>query len=369
MIDWITIQQTHKLAEGQKLPLLNSGQVVFLSPDDKGELKIDFHTAKRFQHQGSHSTSVQLMCDGETVKFSGNIGRLGRVDNVFNLTIEQTLIKLNALLKLYNLPPFTFYDCQYTFCKSTNKLEKIPHFGAEITRLDIARNFATGKDNAFQMIDDLSTKSIGHVKNGRTPDGSTVYWGRKGGRNYTKAYIKHIELFANARGRDENKNKRKDMIVQSDIYKFCEANGLVRIEIELDRKTLLDSEMRYGTGLTMQALRKIYDDRINEILPVTKFEANRFDLSALPPKLRAVATLYYQKANMEDLYSRATFYRHAKALREYGIDITIPYKGQKTFAPIIRQIVLNPIQQPEWYEIDGSVNFHVAKRNHLRVVA
>ena len=375
MIDWITIQQKHRLAQGQKLPILNSGRVVFLSVDEQGLMSIEHHTDKRFQHKGSYDTSVQLVCDGQTVKFSGNIGRLGRPDNVFNLTITETIFKLNALLAQHKLPPFTFERPKYIFCESTNKDEIIPHHGAEITRLDITRNYATGKDNAYQMMDLLATKSIGHVKNGRSKDGATVSWGKRGGRNFTKAYIKHLEMVAHAKGLDEQGNKKKDVILQSGIYQFCEDNGIVRIEIELDRKTLLENEMRYGVGLNMNALRQLFDSRVNEIAPVTKFTAKSLDLSDLPKKLRAVATLYYQKNNMQDLYSRATFYRHAKALREYGIDITIPFKGQKTFQPVIKQIVLNPIYQPDWYRIDGSVRYqeHVSanerkKRKYLRVV-
>lgn len=376
MIDWITIQQRHRLAKGNKLPILNGGQVVYISQDEQQNLVIENTTSRRFQHKGSYDTSIQIMCDGESVKFSGNIGRLGRFDNVFNLTFDETMAKLNTLLiNEYKLPPFTFEDPEYVWCQATGKLEIVPHFGAEITRLDICQNFKTGKGNAYKMLDKLATRSIGHVKNGRTPDGATVYWGRRGGRNYTKAYIKHIEMVAHARGLDADGNKKKDIVLQSGIYDFCESNGVIRIEIELDRKTLIDSQMRYGVGLNMNALQKIYDDRINEIVPVTSFQTERLDFESLPRKLRSVATLYFQKNNMQDLFTRATFYRHAKALREYGIDITVPFKGAKTFKPIIEQIVLTPMARPDWYVFNGSVQYqdHPSandrkKRKFLRVV-
>lgn len=48
----------------------------------------------------------------------------------------------------------------------------------------------------------------------------------------------------------------------------------------------------------------------------------------LSNSVKHTLALYLQRNNLSQCLSSSTFYRHAKELKKYGIDITKPYKSK-----------------------------------------
>lgn len=55
--------------------------------------------------------------------------------------------------------------------------------------------------------------------------------------------------------------------------------------------------------------------------------------------------------DLRQLMSRATFFRHAKILREYGIDIAEP-RNVESFPVKVRIVEMKPLPMPDWYSLE-----------------
>lgn len=53
--------------------------------------------------------------------------------------------------------------------------------------------------------------------------------------------------------------------------------------------------------------------------------------------------------------SRATLFRHAKVLREYGLDI-MEVRNIVKFPTKVNVIELKPVSPPDWYKFDDDFN-------------
>lgn len=386
-VDWITIKQTHLDKQGQ-LPKVDAGFVLSVGEFDdvqdqenqhsfdienedfalelkKEGLKSEWLTRKRVQHRGSFETSILIYCDGTTVFLSGNVGRFNRPDNLYNLDFHQTIKKANWILSnKYGLPPFTFGRTSTAYYQSKNgdsKPERFREYGAEISRLDLTCNFFTGSpQKAWHVIDVLKSKSMSHVKSSGTAHDTTVAWGRKGGRLYTKAYIKSIEMLRHARSKIQREN-----IASSDSYKFAHDNGLVRIEVELDRRTLLDTGLRDIENVNMAKLIELYADKVDQLVDPPKFEIERVEVELFPKKLRKTVAMWLSGLNVRELMSQATFYRHRREILDYGVDISIRYcaEDKTKKAPIVSIVQLTSAPRPDWYSLKDQ-----RERPVLRVV-
>ncbi|TBR14287.1 MAG: hypothetical protein EPO43_07940 [Rugosibacter sp.] len=99
-VDWLTIRQDH--GDGCS-PRINGGRFMSIDADGSVEYLID----KRAGLEGSFNSRCELRSDGSTVEFSGNIARFNRRDNLFGYDWSETIRRINALLNLYSIPPFT----------------------------------------------------------------------------------------------------------------------------------------------------------------------------------------------------------------------------------------------------------------------
>lgn len=73
------------------------------------------------------------------------------------------------------------------------------------------------------------------------------------------------------------------------------------------------------------------------------------DLESLPRFLRVTARDYLAGADCAACMSRASFYRHRKALLPYGIDIAV--RNVRPFAPRVRVVELARAEVPSWYQL------------------
>lgn len=157
--DWITLYQDHS----EHAPL-NSGCVVTF--DRQGKAVFTRHRAARMQ--GSFETCVTVKSDGRTVVASGNFGRFGRSDNLFNHDPRETVAACNRVLDYIGLPLFTLGRAEQAHHSFTG--------GARVSRIDLTRNYQCGSiANARAIIREISGRSISRAKRGIAADES-VWW-------------------------------------------------------------------------------------------------------------------------------------------------------------------------------------------------
>ncbi|BBL35724.1 hypothetical protein Nstercoris_01999 [Nitrosomonas stercoris] len=327
-VDWITVGKSFALEcqdRGIGLPVLCRGASVLY--DHNGIPRYERAIPATFG--ASHGTSVKVSSNGVYVSFSGNIGRLSRCDNLFNYGWRETKSKLESFLLDKGLPKLTAEPIPGDFREPLH---------ARVSRLDITANYSTGSESqARAFIRWLSAKSLRRMKKGAAGDES-VWWSN--GSRMFKAYIKHIEL--------EKHGMKKD----HPVYQWCRDNGIVRVELELKRHRLRQFEMNDFEDITQEQIEHIYEHE-TEILKTVDRSDEPDILDAIPPRYRMTAAAWMGGEDVRTLVSRATLFRHAKILREYGLDILEPRNIVK-FPTKVNVIELKPISPPDWYRFDDS---------------
>lgn len=326
-IDWITASQHHP--DGG-LPILTGGVTVHYAAD--GLPIFERNQSTRFT--GSHDTSVRVGCDGFRVSLSGNPGRFSRQDNVFNHGLEGTIEACNRILVELGLPPFTAATTDWTAPSPF----ALPHArrGCVISRLDITRNYKTGSEStARAFIRWLSARSIARMKRGSAGDES-VWWANT--RHMLKAYIKHLEMLKHGAAKDD------------ELVVWLKEQGVVRVEIELKKRLLSELGLNDLANITDEKIAEIYDAQIE---PFKRADRSGDDelLDVIPQKSRVYAAAWLAGQDMANMASRATLFRHAKVLRECGIDILAP-RNIERFPVQVRFIELEPLAMPDWYSFE-----------------
>ncbi len=322
-IDWLTISQLH--TEAEPFPIYTGGINVDYDPEGNAR----FERVRPAKFSGSYETRINIKSDGRHVSLSGNPGRFCRKDNLFNAGWSGTFEKCNRILLSRGLPSFH----AGTIINAVGKGD-IP--GARISRIDLTANFATGSESqARHLIRWLASRSISRMKKGRAGDES-VWWSNT--RHMLKAYIKHIEMAKHGTPESDS------------VYQWCKEQGVVRVEIELKRRLLNDLDMVDIKNISDEKLIQVFHEQTEVFNAVDRTDEPDI-LDAIPSNSRVHAAAWMAGKDLRQLMSRATFFRHAKVLRDYGIDITEP-RNIETFPVKVRIVEMKPLSIPDWYSLE-----------------
>lgn len=319
--DWITITQFHPQGG---LPLLVDG--VHATFDALGNCRSERAIAQSYR--GSYDTAVRVRCDGFRVSLSGNVGRLSRPDNLFNLGWSATLAKCDRILVGLGLPPFS----------SGEDLGPVPEgsppVGAFVSRLDLTCNYSAGSDaQARAVIRWLAGRSVARMKRGYSGDASVWF---SNTRHMLKAYRKGAEMIVHG------------MPANDPLVQFAQQSGLVRVEVELKKRLLSELGLNRLPNITDEALEAVFHEQTEVFRRVDMSEEPDI-IANIPARSRAYASAWMAGQDVRLLCSQATLYRHAKVLREYGIDILEP-RNIEHFPVKVRVIDLQPMPVPDWYD-------------------
>ena len=337
--DWISIYQDH--AEG--LPKVNDGAVIKYS----GDGEVECLTLRKVRIEGSHESAVFIRCDGVRVSFEGNVSKFCRPDNVFGLSFQDCIKRINAILKAQGLPPFTAGKAAHRLMPN-GQWEKV-YTGARVTRIDVTQNFSAGtKASAQEFMRWLSSQQAQRVKTGTYGEGDTVDFGRGSRQVYTKAYLKAAELLRHAKKhRDPSRvGQRMYDPYSEQLAAWCDAVGLVRWETTYKSTFLIDHNQQYLGSIDMNVLHQDFAKR-KEVF--TRANIDQDELTELPPKLLGPYRMWLAGDDLTQKYKKATFYRHRKALLPFGVDIAVR-SNVRQFQPRVRVITLGPVAIPDWYQ-------------------
>lgn len=339
--DWLSIYQRH----GQGLPVIADGCMV--QYDEHGAH--EFTVLKKSRIEGSHESAVFIRCDGETVWFEGNVSKFGRQDNVFGFSFDQCIQRINAVLGLLGLPPFTAGRRMEAVKHRSDDVSDRIWTGARITRIDVTQNFAAGsKENAYAFMRFLSCQQSSRQKTGVYAEGETVDFGRGSKYVYAKAYLKGPELLKHARKLKDPDNSRQrayDPYLEA-LADWCNSIGLVRFEATYKARYLTQNHIQFLGGFDMNVLLADFTERKSVF---TRTTCDVDQLTDLEPKLLAVYRMWQAGDDMTQKLKRRTFYRRRAELLPYGVDIAIKSNVIK-FEPKTRVITLGPVSPPEFYE-------------------
>lgn len=286
-----------------------------------------FERNKPARFQGSYETGVFVGCDGFRVALSGNPGRLSRPDNLFNHGIAGTLAACNRVLGANDLPAFT---------PAGIAEHGIERSGAVVSRLDITRNYATGNEaTARHFIQWLAGRSIARMRRGFAGSES-VWWANT--HHMLKAYIKHIEMEKHGSASD------------SKLVSWLREKGVVRVEVELKKRLLSRLNLNHLGDITDEALSDLFDEQTAIFHQADRSEDADI-LDALPQRSRVYAASWLAGQDMLGMASERTLYRHAKLLREYGIDI-LQKRNISKFPVKVRVLEIEPLTMPDWYSLE-----------------
>lgn len=348
-VDWLDIFQQHPSTV--EMPIVGDG---YRLKTDLSCETLKAEAISSLRHEGSHSTSVAVRSDGHYVHVKGNVGRLGRPDNVFNLDWPDTFEAASKVAQQYGLPAFTFGE-HYLRPVRTERDARLGLFdawsGARVSEMHLTRNYSAGSDGmANQALRYFFSQRAARHSKSRLGATTVVFGSRNTAGRQVQVYLKADEMLAHAKG-----EKAKEAVRNSQIYQWARDVGLLRIEVKLRRMALRDAGMNYAGGITMGKIVSLFEKHTGFLQDAAPDRICRL-ADQLPRKLRLVALAWLRGDDLTSTLSRATFYRYSRALREYGLDITEP-RGVSDNAEATLQNMLDalprfsliPQREPEWY--------------------
>ncbi len=319
-VDWLAASQCHPKGG---LPIISGGLTVHY--DASGIPRFERNCSAGYE--GSFDTKIRVGCDGYRVSLSGNVGRFSRQDNLFNHGWAGTARAANRILVGLGLPIFTS-----TKISSTGKEVR----GAVVSRLDLTANFATGSEaQARSVIRWLASRSVSRMKRGMAGDES-VWWSNT--RHMLKAYIKHVEMVKHGASLEEF------------AVNWCKENGIVRVEVEIKKRLLSELGLQDIGNINDELLAQLFEDQTEIFRSVDRSDEPDI-IANVPARSRAYAAAWMAGQDMRVLASERTLFRHARLLREYGLDIMQPRNIQQ-FPVRVRIVDLQPVPVPDWYQLE-----------------
>lgn len=368
-IDWLNAAQRHS---GVDLPIVGDGVAMkgerFEEFEVEGKKYICLHPGENFRYsipskqaQGSHSTSLRIRSDGSRVTVSGNPGRYGRPDNVFNYDLDDTVSVASDVLQSYGLPRLSPGSCR-TKSSLSERDAKLGLWtewtGAVIRELHATMNYSAGNEAmAKEYMNYLGGLRAARISKGVYGD-ETVVFGRLAKKNSPLhkaivAYRKGDEMLAHAKG-----DEAKKVVRASPEYEFARDTGLVRIENKWGAHFLRDNGLRFLGDATMAKIISIFERETAFLFSANPDRAVRL-VSEMPTKYRLAALSWIRGDDLRQLLTRPTFYRVVKGLRDYGIDCSERRGDRQTESAAEMELQgmldrlptfnVRPLECPDWY--------------------
>lgn len=352
--DWLSCYQDH-LKGG--LPIINDGLIVqfdaeaeqsYINPDT-GEYKtvfdrsqIEWTTYKHFDYEGSHSTKIRIKCDGYRVTFDGNISRFGRNNNLFGYSVIDCFTRVNNILALLGIPPFTNE-------RGTNLAnDSIKQGGCIITRIDLTKNYITGSDvTARRLIHYFSGQDSSRKASAKAYGNNGVTWNEGSKYWYGKIYVKADDMGKNS------PNELNDWVKENGVLRheislktrYLTENGLRNIGAWFNRYNI-DTEFLKVSGV--EDMENVIYGKFTDVL--TRGQAIRSPLEDIPKNIGRIARDWRAGQDVwhDANYTERTKQRWRKELLGYGIDIKRP--SNITSLPIRLEVIqLQDASIPDWY--------------------
>jgi len=129
---------------------------------------------------------------------------------------------------------------------------------------------------------------------------------------------------------------------------WCRRNGVVRVEVELKRRLLMDYGLEDWGEISDEKIEAAYREQTDILRKVDRSDEPDI-LQAIPSRYRMTAAAWLAGQDVRVMFSKSALYRHAAALRGYGIDI-LQYRNVEALRVKVRVVDLQPLAVPDWYQ-------------------
>ena len=327
MIDWVTA----KLPCRHDPSKLTSGVVMSFDPFGENEWLVN----KKLTVEGSYSSKIQIAsADSSHIYISGNPTKFLQGHNLFGSNdLKKIMAKFfDALVQQEALGLYP----------NPHQYDSIQQGLYTLSRVDMNESWHLANKNdvlawvrAFGETVRLKHRGAGQFS------GDTAYIGKNSRRWAMKCYSKGHEITA----------KGHQLPKELQIPEMIEyANKSLRLELvirqlELKRRGL-DMAWHWQDTTPIMLLHTMV---LSNLEMSDVFMLKNDILESLPPRLRLTYQAWLNGDDLKHILPHNTFYRSKRALREYGIDISIPSPKEKNnVIPLIRYLEAEPVGIPDW---------------------
>ena len=334
MIDWLDF-----VVEVKHSPI-NAGHFLSINPD--GEIEYD--VKKSSSVRGSYDSTYRVRSQGSVddnhaseVYLSGNPAKFLQGHNVFGIE------DINDLASEVSRRIFE------TFAIADDlAVARIRRGDFSVKRIDVTHSYRfRSREEVKAVLSALSIKSRSRRGRPQTK-GGTVYHGMNSRRHSFKFYSKGEELEAG------KKHRLPEELKHTPIQDF--ADNLLRAELCLRSKELQDLGITHGRDLPPRKLRELFTEYFGRIEMAAQADIASEEIMSMSRAIRSTYLLWKEGVQVDNMFSRATFYRHRHALLAYGVDIALPSESSDcTIIPLFQTVTGEPVDVPGWAYEQGLV--------------
>jgi II/X family phage/plasmid replication protein len=320
---------------------LPAGHVLSIEAD--GSLEWD--CVKSITCRSSHETSIKIKSSGgdgqgraTSLMIDGNLCKFLQGHNVFGSRDLNTLLLL-AFHKIVELHADHLHGCSSPALTEA----KIKRGDYKVKMIDINQLYDVGNDASVEAwLHAAGMRALSrHGKAAR--DKGTVYLGKSSKRWAMKFYNKNREM--TAKGVSHQLPFHLQHLGLEDFIQ-----GKLRAELRIFSKELQKHGVRHGRDLTQDRIQALFNLYLGKIDMTTQATLLDEQLINMPNALRGTYTLWRQGADLRQLLAQNTFYRHRRALLDYGIELnaTCLAPEHNNVVPMLRIIEAVPVAIPAW---------------------
>lgn len=402
-VDWLNVRQKVSQVD---YPDFNGGRVISVTAPsgsnasetievedrDTGEVIteltgfdskwVDYELDKFADHRGSFETNLLIRLSGGVLEVRGNPSAYGRLDNLFGLSLDESISVYNRVLEGLNLPRLEvgeYFEIPYNNSNGEPCID-VHYTGAVITRCDLTMNLAVGVGNVRNFNKWIAQQKI--YRSSMTDsdfddfvkrDNKTAYLSTSKYHINAKVYDKGAAIEevtipgyskkltrAVREGRIDTKlrdflyNEAEEYLNRLALW--CAEQGVARIEYSFKSRWFQQSKIEnlghYNEetqGLLLELVEKEFA-KIRERAIVHQVES----FENLKPAEYTCLDRWKKGIDVRELYSKSSFYRMKKIILDAtGYDIgSVPSVGESRveYRPVYFKInKLSVADAPSWY--------------------
>lgn len=334
MIDWLTLRVHCECP-------VEVGKVICVDADGQ----VEWQSARRWNMEGSHSSTVQVRRAGLPI-------RKGRNDPLTCLEISGNPAKFFQGHNLFGSDDLSGLSLAFVRAVVDRVGYELSEFEQRLladghiflNRVDATESWSFGTlPRAMSVVRALSDAGrFSYLGRGAMTDPGTVYWKKRSRHVSGKAYAKGNEL----------KVHKLPAAIEFRDELMDYAEGLVRFEfthrkMALERRKLHIVRNWNSLGVTPTSLHAEH----MEGLTISDHEIPGDELERVPQKLRLVYTAWKAGTDMKASLSRPTFYRYRRQLLPFGVDLAAMQPSKRdpsNVIPLRVTLVGKPATVPSW---------------------
>lgn len=333
MIDWIT-------AEVRCNNKLDTGCVAKINPD--GE--VDWVSASWLPVTGSYESNIMIKPLSESrIVISGNPAKFLQGHNLFGT---------NDLRYLFNKAFGVIHEllADVGLMPTTSQLDAIENGGYHLTRVDINESWHLKDGNSVKAWIRSAGEKMNMPHRGKGVfSGDTLYWGKGSKYWFLKCYHKGDEIL-------RKKSNFPDELKTPQMLEYADKS--LRLELVLCSKFLRTTLLNDPCHWHEKTAKMLLLEYVKKLEMSNNFMLNDDVLNTLPPRLKTAYFTWLSGQDLRTMFSKPTYYRYRKELKEYGIDIALlrdKEHQENNVIPLIKVLEAEPVGIPDWAYEQGLV--------------